>query len=205
MKSNFSEILAALNTDEVGVFFLVHLQFSNDYFLTTLPYSVTWNGNLYETEANLLNFESPRATTVVDRQAYKLRLSGLDPDIQAEVEAGIIHRPVSIRMGFIVGGTPNTGLADLMHVYSGTVANVKKVITEQEQAFAVECSAPLSDLDAKSTLFTTRDGIKQFDPTDTCFDQIAEGSAEFSLNWGKSDSARVGPSIGAEFGNLFNT
>lgn len=204
MKSNSADILAALNNENVGIFFLVHLEWANDHFLTTLPYEITWNGNIYKSETNILSFESPRSTTVVDRQAYKVRLSGLDPDIQAEVEASIIHKPVRIKLGFLQDGIPNLGLDKLMHVYSGTVANVKKTINQGEQAFVVECSAPLSDLDAKSTLFTTKDGIRQFDASDTSFDQVAEGSSEYSLNWGKKEAARTPPPIPSAISGFFD-
>jgi hypothetical protein len=186
MKTNSVDILSALNSDEVGFFFLVHLAFNTNFYLTTLPYELIWNGNTYRPEQELINLEAPRATTVVDRQAYKLKLSGIDPVMNAEVENGIVHLPVTIKMGFVVDGVALTGLSDLMHVYSGSVASAKKSISEDTQSINIECSAPLSSLDAKSTLFTTRDAIKALDATDTSFDQIFEGSSEFSLKWGKS-------------------
>jgi hypothetical protein len=186
MKRNSTAILEALNSEEVGFFFLVRLDFNQTHFYTTLPYEFSWNGNIYNSEENLIGFEAPRATTVVDRQTYKMTFSGIDPVMIAEVENGIINRPVSIKMGFVVDGVPQTGLDDMIHVYSGTVANNQKDISDGQQNLAIECSAPLSNLDAKSTLFTTRDGMKSLDQTDTSFDQIFEGSTEYDLNWGKS-------------------
>ncbi|MBQ2262713.1 MAG: hypothetical protein II336_15245 [Loktanella sp.] len=185
MKNNSEALLAKLANDDLGVFFLVFFGFNQPHFFTTLPYDLSWNGNIYVTERNLIDFESPRATTVVDRQTYKLRLSALDPVMMAEVENGIIHMPVEIKLGFVIDGAAQTGLNDMYHVYSGTVANTKKQVNDGEQSLNIECSAPLSSLDAKSTLFTTRDALKAFDPTDTAFDQIFEGSTEFSLKWGQ--------------------
>lgn len=195
MKSNYVNMLAALAEEELGFFFIVQLDFNSNYFYTTLPYDVVWNGNTYRSETNILSFESPRATTVVDRQTYKLRLSGLDPVMIAEVESGIIHMPVSIRMGFIIDGVAQLGIDELMYVYSGTVANIKKEVSDGTQSINIECSAPLSSLDAKSTLFTTRDGLRVFSATDTSFNQIFEGSAEFSLNWGKTTVAATSPPL----------
>lgn len=185
MKTNSATLLSNLNNDNLGVFFLVQFSFNSNYYYTTLPYELSWNGNLYASETNLINFESPRATTVVDRQPYKLTLSALDSDMMAEVESGIIHRGVDIKMGLIIDDVPLTGLNDMFNVYKGTVANISKTISGGEQLLNIECSAPLSSLDAKSTLFTTRDALKTFDPTDTSFDQIFEGSSEFSLKWGQ--------------------
>ncbi|MFN3895746.1 MAG: hypothetical protein ACK4KU_14550, partial [Acinetobacter sp.] len=88
-------------------------------------------------------------------------------------------------MGFVLNGVAQTALTDMVHVYSGTVANNKQNISGGEQSLNIECSAPLSSLDAKSTLFTTRDALKAFDETDTAFDQIFEGSTEIALKWGQ--------------------
>ncbi|QCO57438.1 hypothetical protein EOK75_17135 (plasmid) [Pseudorhodobacter turbinis] len=186
MKTNSTELLATLTQDNVGFFFIVHFQFNANYYFTTLPYDLNWNGNLYRSEDTIIEFEAPRATTVVDRQTYRLRLSGLDPVMSAEIENGIIHLPVTIQMGFTINEVPLTGIADMNHVYSGTVSNAKKEITDSSQIFSIECSAPLSSLDAKSTLFTTRDGIRSFSAIDTCFDQVLEGGGSFDVNWGKS-------------------
>lgn len=195
MKENFSSILAALNSDQLGVFFLVQLDWNSQYRYTTLPYDVVWNGNTYQSEENIISFESPRATNVVDRQAYKLQLSGIDPDMMAEINSGVNNMPVSIKLGFTDEGVPGLGLLDIMHVYSGTVANVKKSILDSEQIFTIECSAPLSSLDAKSTLFTTRDAMRSFDPLDTSFDQIATDATEMELLWGKNDPNYVPPPL----------
>ena len=186
MKQNSAALLAALNDDNAGFFFLIRLDFNSVYFLTTLPYDFAWNGNLYQSEESVLSLESPRATTVVDRQTYKLRLSALDPALIAEVSAGILNKPVTILMGLTIDGVPLADLDDIIHVYSGTVANYKQDIGDTEQSLSIECSAPLSSLDSKSTLFTTRDAIKAFASDDTSFDQIFEGSSEYNLKWGKS-------------------
>lgn len=88
-------------------------------------------------------------------------------------------------MVFTVNGTPRIGTNETLFFYDGLVSKTDHQITQEEKINIIECTAPLSDLDATGTMFTTKDGIKRFDNTDTSFDNIFEGSEETSLKWGK--------------------
>jgi hypothetical protein len=185
MKSNHSTLSAIIQSENLDYFILSEFNFGSSYYYTSLPFDVNWNGNTYSADNGLMGFEPPRYSTTVDREAYKITLDAIDQTLVNEVEAGIVHKPVTVRIGFMVNGVPQLGINDTIHSYSGTVSAPSIEINDDEKKLILECSAPLSDLDATSTLYTTKDGISNIDPTDTSFDQILEGSDEIKLKWGK--------------------
>ena len=189
MKPNATRLKEILTSDKnIGYFALLRLDWNATRYLTSMPHDITWNGNVYVSDTTIMEFQSPRYSDVVDREAYTLTLSGMDGQIHNEVTTGIIHRPVDIRLGFTLDGEPQLGLNDTMHVYSGTVANAKYVAdaADEKMIWEIECSAPLSNLDAISTIFTTKDSIKNLFPGDTCFDGIQENNQKSTVAWGKT-------------------
>jgi len=185
MKSNATEILSILDNDNIGFFTLVELNWNSDYFYTDHPSNIIWNGNTYYTDSPIVSMDPIRYSNVVDREAFKFHLSGLDATINSELDSGVVHSPVKLRMLFTVDGTPQLGLSDTLLFYDGLVSKVDHQIGANDKINTIECTAPLADLDATSTMFTTKDGMKVLDATDTSFDTIFEGSEETSLKWGK--------------------
>ena len=185
MHKNATRLKEILSNDTIGYFGLVKLDWNATKYITSLPHDVTWNGNTYLSDPTIMEVEAPRYNDVTDREAFMLRLNGMDDTIKNEVETGIIHRGVDIRLGFTIGGVPQLGLNDTLHVYSGHVANVKFATTDGNMIWEIECSAPLSNLDAISTIYTTKDSMKNIDATDTCFDKIQEGNESKKVAWGK--------------------
>lgn len=186
MKDNASAILSILSNDNLGFFVLVELNWNSNHYFTDFGQDVTWGGNRYLSDNPLTSIDNLRYTNVVDRELFKFSVSGLDPAMNAELEAGITHMPVKIRLLFTVDGVPQTASNQTMLIYDGLVSKVDHKITQDDKINLIECTAPLSDLDATGTLFTTKDGIKSFSNDDTSFDLIAEGSEETSLKWGKA-------------------
>ena len=184
MKRNSARILEILGNENVGPFTLIKFEWNQDHFFTDLPYDVTWNGNTYKSESPLIAIQQPVYNSVIDRESYTLQLDGLDLGMISEVEAGIVHRPVEIYIGFLVDGVASLGLDDPILSYKGTVSGPKLEIDGGSKILSVECSSPLSDLDQKATLYTTKSGMKSLAAGDTSFDQIAEGK-DVDLKWGK--------------------
>lgn len=186
MKPNSTRLQEILESDQaLGYFALLRLDWNSTRFLTSLSHDTTWNGNVYQSDPTIMQFESPRYSSTVDREAYKLTLSGMDQGIHDEVATGIIHRGVNIRLGFMINGVPQLGSNDTLHVYTGTVANARFVADGEQMTWEIECSAPLSNLDSTSALYTTKDSMQNIFPGDTCFDRIQEGSKKASVAWGK--------------------
>lgn len=185
MKGNYAELLPLLEEDHFGYFVLIELNWNQNHFYTDLGRDITWNGQLYSSDCPVIALDTVRYSNIVDREAYRLSLSGLDPFINAELEAGIVHKAVKIRMVMVVDDQPMLGPRETIMIYDGLVSSTDHKINLDEKINTIECTAPLSDLDATGTMFTTRDGMKPYDPTDTSFDKIFEGSGTSNIKWGK--------------------
>jgi hypothetical protein len=186
MKTNAANILTLLDNSNVGFATLVEFNWNSNYYFTDIGYNVTWNGQLYLRDNPLVGSEGLKYSNVVNREAFNFQVSLLDSAMQAEFELGIIHKPIKMRLVFTIDNVPQLGLNDTLLLYDGLVAKADTAINEYEKLGLIECTAPLSSLDAIGTIFTTKDGIKPLNVNDTCFDLVSEGSDETSLKWGKS-------------------
>lgn len=186
MKGNASTLLNIINsTQEVGGVFLVHLDWNSQYFITNHDSDITWNGNVYTGGGQLLGVQPPNYSTVVDREIYTIELDALDAQMKAEIATGVTYKPVTVRLGFTLDGVFQDGLDETLYAYKGNVGTVKHNVNNEDSVYVVECTAPLSDLDAKSPRFTTTNQQQLHYPTDTCFEGIHEGSEAIILEWGK--------------------
>lgn len=186
MKPNANAILNILNSDQqIGYFFLIQFDWNTQHFYCTHAHDVTWNGNQYTAVNPVLGIEPPQYSTVVDREVYRMELDALDPLIQSEVDSGIVYKPVSVRIAFTLDGVFQSGADQTVYSYKGRVGGVSQSVNAEKSVYAVECTAPLSDLDANSPRFTTTNAQQLLYPTDTCFKGIHEGSAAVDLEWGK--------------------
>lgn len=185
MRANANAILTILENPRVGFFSLVKFDWNNTHYFTDFGQNIDWNGNTYLKDNPIVSSDQLRYSNVVDREVFKFTLSGLDPSMAGELAQGIVHMPVTARMIFTVNDVPQTALNQTILLYDGLVSGTSITSNQEEKLITVECTAPLSDLDATGTMFTTKDGMKPFDPTDTSLDNIFEGSEETSLKWGK--------------------
>ncbi|WP_157888295.1 hypothetical protein [Neptunicoccus sediminis] len=182
--TRIKEILTT--TGELSYFALLTLEWNATRYLTSLARDVEWNGNSYLSDTTMMQFESPNSTSVVDREAYTLSLNGMDETLTNEIKAGVIHKPVEMRLAFSIDGVPQLGLDDTLLVYRGAVAEPKFVTDDGKLIWDIECTAPLSNLDARSTIFTTKNAMQNLFPTDTCFNQIQKNNEKSSVAWGKT-------------------
>jgi hypothetical protein len=186
MKTNANELISLLDGTDLGFFALVEFNWNQNYYYTDLGRDVTWNGNLYlANPMPIVSMEPLKYSSIVDREAFNLQISAIDPAMRAEFDFGIVNRSVKIRTVFTSFGAPQLGLSQTLLLYEGTVSKISEVISNETRIFNIECTAPLSNLDATGTLYTTRDGMKVFNANDTSFDTVFEGSEAISLKWGK--------------------
>lgn len=187
MKENATRLNQILSTnEEFGYFGLLRLDWNATHFYTSLAYNVTFKGNEYISDPTIMELQSPNYSEVTDRELYTFNLNGANESLLNEVRTGILHRPVQIHLGFTVSGEPQLGNDDTLLIYKGEVANPRYYAKDGQQLLSIECSAPLSNLDETGGIFTTKDFMKNIDPTDTCFDYIVEGSSKkTNIKWGK--------------------
>lgn len=196
---NFSQsILSLLSSDNISVFYCVHLTLgSTQLYHVNLPYDVTIPGlGTFLADNNLLSIEAPKLSTVVDRETYKITYLDVDFDFKPIFAAGAVGSPVSVYIGFFntsestlggaAPGRPMLQREDIILAYRGIVDTHGYVIDQDEQpTCGIECSSPMASLDLKKVFNTSRNSMRSIAPSDSSFDQVYEGSAQSNLLWGK--------------------
>ena len=77
MKTNSANLLSILSNDNVGFATLAKLEWNSNYYFTDMGSDVVFDGNTYLSSNPLVNLSAPQYSTVIDREAFSLQLSGI--------------------------------------------------------------------------------------------------------------------------------
>jgi hypothetical protein len=178
-------VQTVLDSDLIEFVFLIKLEFSSNYYLTSNGYDVVYDGNTYLANSGLYEFDSPKFSTVVDRESYKVVISEVLNEMLPEFRLNVVGKPIEAFVALRdVNGNLLTSTNDVLRIYKGTV-DKPSISNDFEQKLAIlEGTSPMSDLDLVKSFITSRDGMDQVSATDTSFDEIFENK-EISVKWGK--------------------
>lgn len=185
MRSFSTAVQTVLDSDLIEYAFLIKLEFNTTYYLTSNPYDVVFDGNTYLANGGLYSYESPKFSTVIDRESYKIVLSELLDNFMTEFKLNVVGKPVQVYVAFRdASGELLLTTTDVITAYKGTVD--KPVINNdfEEKLAVIEGTSPMSDLDMVKNFVTSKDGMDQKSATDTSFDEIYDNS-EITIKWGK--------------------
>lgn len=176
---------AAIDSGNAEFFMLIKLSFNATYNLTSLPYDVVYDGDTYTSDGGLFEIASPRFSSVVDREAYRVVIADNINAMLAEFKANVVGHDISVKIGFMApDGTPHLDAVDVVDIYNGT-ADSPSISNDMEQRLAIiEGTSPMADLDFVNVFYTSKDGMDQRNATDTSFDDIY-ADHEVSIKWGK--------------------
>ena len=174
-----------LDSDLIEYAFLIKLSLNYDYYLTSNGYDVVYDGNTYLANSGLYEFDSPKSSTILDRESYKVIISELFNEMIPEFKLNVVGKPIEV---FVALRDANGDLLlstdDVLKVYKGTVDRPSITNDFDKKLAVLEGTSPMSDLDLVNTFITSKDGMDQKSDTDTSFDEIYEGG-EITLKWGK--------------------
>lgn len=189
MKSNAETTLAMLAEGPIEEYFVfLDLWTDTPVHLTSLPVVTTLDTIDYQPDSAILAYEPPRLSTIVDREIYKISVSDHANFYSDQAEISAVGSLMTVRIGFKIAGTRRLAAQELQLSYEGLVDGITRSTNFQqsEKTVVIEGASPMADLDSSFAMMTSRDGMDQFDTTDTSFDQIHEGSDAVNLKWGKS-------------------
>ena len=194
MKNLPTTISNALASGSFTTFVLVDLNFSsNPLHLTSLPYGVTVGGTAYTSDGGLEEYSPPSISTVVDREAYRIRIvdntNALKTRWDTSAGAGqIIGTPVTVRLGV------NDNTTDLDIIYQGRIDGVEQDIDfgDNQKTSIIECSSPFADLSLVSTRLTTPEFQHAINSADTCFNDVGVKIDAAERRWGKKGQTSGG-------------
>ena len=180
-----SAVQTLIDSGNIEYFFLITLEFTNTYRLTSYRSDLVYDGNTYTADGGLFEIDEPKFSSVVDREAYRIVIAEDLDEMFAEFEANVVGKPIDVKVGFVdTNGQPLLGTDDVVSVYRGR-ADSPAISNDWEEKLAViEGTSPMADLDAVNVRFTSKDGMDQINTNDTSFDEIY-GNREITLKWGK--------------------
>lgn len=153
---------------------------------------------IFLSDHSIISFEPPIMEKATNRDAYKLVFG--DPHFawRSVAESNLLGTVVEMYMGVINTTGANFGnaapdapllaLDDLTLGFSGVIDARTYAIDplEQSAVFTIECASPMASLGIKKPYYTSKEAMKQIDPTDTAYDAVYKGSASIGLLWGKA-------------------
>jgi len=186
MRSFNGNLESVFNSDRIEYFFLIKLSFSQDFYFTSYHSDIAWDGQTWVADGGLLEVDSPRFSSVVDREAYKIVLTDLVDQLAGEFKAGVIGSDIQVWAGFTdpSTGQPMLASGDVVSIYSGYVDSPAIENDWETKTAVIEGSSPMADLDRVNLIMVSKDGMDQLNLSDTSYDRIYD-DAEISLKWGK--------------------
>ena len=185
MRNFSSAVQTVLDSGLVEFAFLIKLEFTNNYYLTSNSYDVVFEGDTYLANSGLYEFDNPKFSNVVDRESYKIVISELFNEMMPEFRANVVGKAVEVHVALRdATGELLLDPADVIHVYKGFV-DKPAIGTDFDTKIAIlEGTSPMSDLDMVRNFITSKDGMDQKSTSDTSFDEIYDNS-EITIKWGK--------------------
>jgi len=169
----------------VDFFFLIKLEFSATYYLTSFASDLVYDSNTYLASGGLFEYDPPRISSTVDREAYRISVLDFSDAFLAEFKGNVVGKPITVSLGLLnASGQPLLSTADVIPVYTGFV-DAPAITNDFDRKIAIiEGTSPMADLDGSRTFYTSKAGMDNYSTTDTSFDAIFS-SADIQLKWGK--------------------
>jgi hypothetical protein len=186
MRTFSSTVQNLISQDTVDFFFLIDLEFSTTHRLSSLPYDVTFDGDTYTANGAVLEVDSPKFSSVVDRESYRVVVVEDSNDtFKSEIESNVVGKDMTVRVGFFdSSGDPVLTTNDVLLVYKGYVDSPAISNNFDNKLVTFEGTSPMSDLDMVIPFIGSKNGIKQKDDADESFSNIY-GESVIKLKWGK--------------------
>jgi len=183
---NLSAIQVQLLADnDAERFYCVRIK---DLFMTDYSRDLVTFEGTYLSSNMLVGVTPPEATSSVDRSLYEVVLSDPGNALGDQYTQGLIGSKLTVQLGFVDPSTEEPLVSDMFMLYSGIVqgkdVNFETDI-EGETITKITGSNVLAALDATDGFYSSRETLRNIDPSDSAFDQVYEGSRSLTLLWGK--------------------
>jgi len=185
MRNFSSAVQTVIDSGTIKFLYLIKLEFNSTYYFTSYSSNVVYDGDTYIADGGLYEFDSPKFSSVIDREAYKIVISDLVDNMAAEFRANVIGNPVSVKVALLDSNNqPLLSPSDVIDVYRGFVDKPAIDVDFETKLAIIEGTSPMSDLDMVRSFQTSKSGMDQKSSTDTSFDEVFDNK-EISLKWGK--------------------
>tara|TARA_R110000787_G_scaffold2708_6_gene10483 strand:- start:128 stop:688 length:561 start_codon:yes stop_codon:yes gene_type:complete len=181
-----SAVQTIFDSDTITSAYLIKLDFNSTYYLTSHSYDLVYDGNTYLANGGLYEFDSPKFSTVIDRESYRVVISEVLDVMMTEFNSNVVGKDIEVKIALIdANGEPLLSTSDVISIYKGYVDSPSIVNDFDTKLAVIEGTSPMADLDRVNTFITSKDGMDQKSLTDTSFDTIFPNN-ETIIRWGKS-------------------
>jgi len=194
-----SNFLSVINSDTINYFYLIQIELErtgastqarNTYYYTSFERDITWNGQTWSGDGGLFEIDSPRFSSILDREAYTVVLQDKDNTLSDIFKQGVIGNDIKVRVGVLdssgdpLVGVDGAGVSDIVFIYSGFIDSPSISVDWEVKTAKIEGTSPMADLDQIKLFMVSKDGMDQKAAADTSFDRIYDDN-ETHLAWGK--------------------
>jgi hypothetical protein len=173
--------------DVLNYYALIELELT-DYslYVTTLPFNVTVGSKLFVSDVGIVDYSPPSQSSVVDKEKFAFSFADPSGFLKKKIQSGEASSFVRVRNGFFnTDNTPNKDTDNMIIAYQGYIDETSFSSDFEESTVNISCASPMADLGLTKTLFTSKDGMDQYNIEDTSFDKVIENN-ESKFKWGKS-------------------
>ena len=96
MRSFSVAVQTVLDSDLIEFAFLIKLEFNSTYYLTSNSYDLAYDGNTYLANGGLYEYDSPKFSTVIDRESYKVVISELLNEMLPEFKSNVVGKSIEV-------------------------------------------------------------------------------------------------------------
>ena len=163
----------------------MELNLNSDYRFTSYHSDLVYDGQTYLADGGMFEFDPPKFSSVVDREAYRIVVADQSGAMAAEFKLNVIGKPITVKVALVgTDGQPMLNTADVLSIYNGFV-DAPSITNDFEQKLAIiEGTSPMSDLDMVRSFVTSKAGMDQHSSTDSSFDEVYDNK-QTSVKWGK--------------------
>jgi hypothetical protein len=186
-----TSIQTILNNDIIKYAFLIKLEFNTTYYLTSFNRNITYDGNTYIADGGLYEYDSPKFSSIVDRESYKIIIADILDQMVEEFRINVVGKPITVKVALLDSSEePLLNSGEVLSVYSGTVDSPSIDNSFEEKLAILEGTSPMSDLDMTRSFLTSHDSMTQnrlsssASGTDTSFKEVYDNHT-ITLKWGK--------------------
>lgn len=188
-----------LRQDFVDIFILAKIEPTEEAEIryTTLPFDITYKGQVYVSSNLLHAVDAPKLTGILDKETFKIVFADPDFLLRSTLELGLYNSNLKVMCGFVntlsmpLGGAepgqPLLGDADTFVGYEGLVDMYAYAIDTAGDTFvSLEGASPMGSLGLTRSLITSKEWMRTKHKDDSSFDSIYAGSKQELIKWGKA-------------------
>jgi hypothetical protein len=176
-----------IKADTLDYYALIEIELEGySLYVTTLPFSETVGGKFFVSDVGLVSYSPPSQSSIVDKEKFEFSFADPYGFLKKKLQSGSASRFIRVRNGFFNSdNTPNLDEENMIISYQGYIDETSFSSDFEESTVNISCASPMADLGLTKTLFTSEDGMNQYNTEDTSFDRVIENN-ESKFKWGKS-------------------